>query len=105
MTIAAPNSRYLTNRLLADGCARGLSIVEIGGDGSVSYKPFIAEIHSTMWTDGVIMVIKASEVSEFLLSDIEMMLSRRKPLADINDYLKSSELYPQPGDQAIALIF
>lgn len=105
MTIAAPNSRYLTNRLLAGGKVRGLSLVTVDCDGSVNYEPFLAETHSTLWVDGLIIIIKSAEVTDFLISDIEMMLSRQDRLTDINAYLHSSGLYPSDGDSAVALVF
>lgn len=105
VTVAAPNSRYLTNRLLAEGKVRGLSLVTVDCGGSVNYEPFATETHSTSWVDGIIIIVKTSEVTDFLISDIEMMLSRHDKLTAINDYLRSSRLYPSEGELSTALVF
>lgn len=90
---------------MADGEVRGLSLVSVDCEGEVSYELFVAETDSTLWVDGLIIIVKSSEVTDFLISDIEMMLSRHDGLAAINTYLRSSGLYPLDGDSSAALIF
>jgi len=104
VNICLPNKRYLTPHLLADGRDNGLSVVTIGEDGSVNYTPFAEERHSTLWIDGPIILIKNVELNDFLLSDIEMMISMQRGIPAINDYLKSSSLYPLKGESCTAII-
>lgn len=106
MNVGLPGKRYLTRRLLVDGKVLGLSVVTVDADGeAISYEPFCEECHSTLWVDGPIVVIKAEEVDDYLLSDVEMMLSRGDSFEDVNNYLAASSLYGNSDDVRVAIIF
>lgn len=54
--------RYMAHKVIVDNVMHKLSIVTINDDGSVYVSPFDAEIHSTRFIDGTLIVDTISGV-------------------------------------------
>ncbi len=104
MATVLTQKRYLVGKLLAENKILTTRMVFQQEDGTFTHKPFEAETHSTIWISGTIIAIKQEELDDFLLSDLEMMANRGDSLDQINDYLKSSNLYATQRKDIAALI-
>lgn len=98
-------SRLLVTGVFWNGF-HGQSIVSFGEDG-LTVVPFEKEIHSTVFIPGYIAILDASRLDEFVIDDIELMITHDGSINDkkrLDDYLKSSSLYYNNGDCRPAIL-
>ncbi|MDD6889551.1 MAG: hypothetical protein PUD39_04760 [Bacteroidales bacterium] len=75
-------------------------------DGIVDVCPFEKELHSTTFIAGMVAILDASKLDEYVLDDIEMMVGASGAVNDkkkLDDYLESSSLYYCNGNSGKAV--
>lgn len=98
--------RLLTTEVLWNGIVKGCSIVTITGM-DVCVEPFEKELHSTVFVPGPIAVLDSSEFNEFVIDDIEMIISSSGTAGyekRLDDFFKSSSLYFRTGNNSVPVL-
>ncbi len=90
--------------ITADG-VMGMSVVSVRDDGTVCVEAFEHETPNTIWNNSSIALLQPEALTEFLLDDIERMMSHGDTLDRIHAYLNASSLLAVAGDRAVALSF
>lgn len=98
--------RYLVRSVLSEYGIGGLSLIEIDGS-RVELSPFAGETHSTVFVPAPVAILSAGAVTEFLLDDIERILSKfsaEEALQNIDELLRCGKLYAplKSADEAVA---
>ncbi len=94
---------YLMHRVLSMNGVRGLSIVGLNETGEISIEDFCGEKHSTAWMDGIGILLKRGELTDFLIDDLLMIANRGSKLTSpqtaslLDAYLRASSLYAPEG--------
>lgn len=100
-----PSERMLARHVItAEGVGK-MSVVAVGYDGVVSVEPFTHETPNTVWTNSDVVLLHPESLTEFLLDDLERMVSLGISLAEIYAYLSASSLLATTGTKAVALPF
>lgn len=98
-----PSERMLARHLITAEGITGMSVVSVGADGVVTVEPFSRETPNTLWINADVALLRPEAFTEFLLDDLELMVSQSLPLVEIWRYLKSSSLLASPGAMSVAL--
>lgn len=98
--IAGSKQKYLTRTILYNGIISGLNIIGTDDAYDVVITPFDVETPSTIYHDGVVIALRADEVTEMLLDDLEQI--GRDP-RKLHGYIEASDLYPTPQTGAVLI--
>lgn len=98
-----PSERMLARHVITAAGVREMSVVTVDYDGVVTVEPFTHETPNTVWTNADIVLLRPEALTEFLMDDLERMVSLGIHLTDIYAYLNTSALLATPGTKGIAL--
>lgn len=75
--------RYLANAIIYRGTVHRDSTVELTADGTVSISPFSTEQHSTVYINGIILVVgKAIAADDMLCRMLQRTVAEAPTLSD-----------------------
>lgn len=102
MVTVSTEKRILCRTLLTPEGIRQMMVIDRGGE-ALCVEPFSVETAATVFEPRPVVMVKTSEVTDFLMDDLDLLEQKNDFIPQILEYMLAAGLYPGPGSYSSAV--